>query len=104
METIALAPIPDMPDKWALMEHVTVLVKEIIPQPFFQVGCVRTAGADQFHFRVRFPILAIGRLQKLAQPLCRRRFSAHGREAHDAVVIRQLFQTIRAERRAIGKT
>ena len=24
--------------------------------------------------------------------------------AHDAIVIRQLFQTIRAERRAIGKT
>jgi hypothetical protein len=33
-----------------------------------------------------------------------RAFAFGGTDGHDAIVIRQLFQTIRAERRAIGKT
>src|SRR5680860_18940 len=102
VKAIALAAIPDVPDKWPMMEQLAVLVEELIAQPL-----IEAAGAsvcEQFREPVVTPPIAPGSLKQMQESLVTGGLSADGRQAHNTVCIRQLEQTIRAERRAIGET
>ena len=102
-ETV-LEPVPDVPDEGAMMEERAMLLEESVAQPVLQ----RSAGVihlgEQGFLPGGVPILAVGAGEEFAQAFGGRAFAFGGTDGHDAIVIRQRFQTIRAERRAIGKT
>ena len=92
-----------MPDEGALVEQLAVLGEVIVPQPFFQArfaGAFRAGIANQ----IALIVAAKGGGEQGAEALGCGLLAVEGRQAYDAIVIRQLFQAIRAERRAIGKS
>lgn len=96
MEAVALTAVPDVPDERPVVKQFAVFLEEAVAEPVVQVN-----PAGQF---ARLRRLDARRSQQRQQPFRRGLFAAYRRDARNAIVIRQLFQTIRAERRAIGKT
>lgn len=102
MEAIAFAAVPDVPDERAVMKQLAMFLEELIAQPIIEIRTARI-GQQLRKYSV-IPVIAPDGPQQLQQPLVRRTLAADGRNADYAVVIRQLFQTVRGECRTIGET
>lgn len=94
------AAVPNVPKEGTMVEELGVLLEKLIAQPVFDGGGFASGGAEQFLF-----IKAAKRGGEQGTEASSGGLLAVERgETDDAVVIRQCFQTIRAQRRAIGKT
>src|SRR5207247_1545985 len=97
----ALETVPEVPDEGAMMEERAMLLEESVAQPVLQRSASVIHLGEQLFLPSGVPILAVGAGEEFAQAFRGRSFAFGGTDGHDAIVIRQLFQTIRAERRAI---
>lgn len=95
--------VPNVPDEGTLVEQVYVLSKETITQPGFQALASVTGIIQLAAEHIGTPLTAVSIRQQVQQSIGRPGFTSHGRNTDDAVFVGQFFQTIRADRRAIGK-
>ena len=99
-----LQAVPDLPDEGALVEKRAVLLEELVAQPVVERLVAVAGGGEQAfqHARATTP-----RHTAAASRRWRRSAAAASpwmaAQADDAVLVRQRFQAVRAERRAVGK-
>ena len=90
VEAVALAAVPDVPDEGAVLEQLAVLLEEFIAQPIVEgdaAGFGEQLGKDTV-----VPIITIGGVQQLQQPLGRRTLTAHRGDADDTVFVLEMVQ------------
>ncbi len=95
-----LAAVPNVPEEGAVVKQLGVLLEELVAQPVFQSRRFCAGGGENFALIEA----AQSRSQESTKAGGGRLLAVYGGKADDAIVIRQRFQAIRAERRAIGKT
>src|SRR5690554_2428631 len=77
--------VPDVPDKGPVLEQLAVLLEELVAQP--QAEGFAADGIEQAVFQRGGPGVAVGGLQQGLQALVGGLFTAHWRQADNAVVI-----------------
>lgn len=81
-----------------------MLLEETITKPGFQALAGVSCVLEQAREYIAQPALAISISQQIEQSIGGSGLASNWRDANDTILVRQRFQAIRAERRAIGET